>query len=51
MYYGWKDVLKVEYNDPHKFASKLRGFPFTERTNTIGHMGVNNLTPLNGRLC
>ena len=27
--YDWKDVLKVEYNDPHKFASKLHGFPFT----------------------
>ena len=36
--YGWKDVLKVEYNDPHKFASKLRGFPFTGRTNTVGHL-------------
>ena len=24
-----KDVLKVEYNDPHKFAMKLRGFSFT----------------------
>ena len=35
--YGWKDVLKVEYTDPHKFASKLRGFPFTVRTNTVGH--------------
>ena len=35
--YGWKDVLKVEYNDPHKFASKLPGFPFTLRTNTVGH--------------
>ena len=28
------DVLKVEYNDPHKFASQLRVFPFTLRTNT-----------------
>ncbi len=27
--YGWKDVLKVEYNDPHKYASKLCGFPFS----------------------
>ena len=35
--YGWKDVLKVEYNDPHKFASKSRGFPSTVRTNTVGH--------------
>ena len=34
---GWKDVFKVEYNDPHKFAPKLRGFPFTVRTNTLGH--------------
>ena len=24
--HGWKDVFKVEYNDAHKFASKLRGF-------------------------
>ena len=23
------DNLKVEYNDPHKHASKLHGFPFT----------------------
>ena len=36
--HGWKDVLKVEYNDPHKFASKLGGFPFTLRTNTVGHL-------------
>ena len=36
--HGWKDVLKVEHNDPHKFASKLRGFPFTVRTNTVGHL-------------
>ena len=27
--YGWKDVLKVEYNDPHEFALKLRVFPIT----------------------
>ncbi len=27
---GWKHVLKVEYDGPHKFSSKLtRGFPFT----------------------
>ena len=25
---GYKDVLKVEYNDPHKFASKLHVFSF-----------------------
>ena len=46
MHTGWKDVLKVhvEYNDPHKFASKLRGFPFTLLTNTVGHF--KNLTVL-----
>ncbi len=27
--HGWKDVLKVEYNDAHKHASKLCGSPFT----------------------
>ena len=27
--HGQKDVLKVEYNDPHKYASKLYRFPFT----------------------
>ncbi len=26
---GWKDVLKVEHKNPHKYASKLSGFPFT----------------------
>ena len=31
-----KNVLKVEYNDLHKYASKLRGFPFTLRTKTVG---------------
>ena len=36
--YGYKDDLKVKYNDPHKFASKLRGFPFTLQTNTVGHL-------------
>ena len=35
--YGWKDVLKVEYNDPHKHASKLHAFPFALQTNTVGH--------------
>ena len=35
---SWKDVLKVEYNYPHKFASKSRGFPFTVLTNTVGHL-------------
>ena len=35
---GWKDVVKVEYNDPHKFASKLSGFLFTVQTNTVGHL-------------
>ena len=33
----FKDVLKVEHNNPHKFASKLRGFHFIARTNTFGH--------------
>ena len=33
--HGWKDVLKVEYNDPHTFATKLGGFPFTLRTNKV----------------
>ena len=28
---GWKDVLKVEYNDPHKYALKWRGLPFPRR--------------------
>ena len=36
--YGWKDVLKVEYNGPHTFASKLRGFPFTVQTNTVSYL-------------
>ena len=31
MHTGWKDMLKVEYNDPHKFASELRDFPFALR--------------------
>ena len=35
--HGWKDVLKVEYNDPHKHASKLHAFPFALQTNTVGH--------------
>ena len=38
MHIGWKDNLKVEYNDPHKFAAKLRGFPFTVQTYTVGHL-------------
>ena len=42
--HGWKDVLKVEYNDPHKFASKLRGFYFTVRTNS--GQPFKNLTPI-----
>ena len=33
-----KNVLKVEYNDPHKLSSKLRGFLFTVRTNTAGNL-------------
>ena len=36
--HGLKDVVKVEYNDPHKHASKLHGFPFTLSTNTVGHL-------------
>ena len=32
--HGWKDILKVEYNDPHKFASELSGFTFALRTNS-----------------
>ena len=28
---------RCDYNDPHKHASKLHGFPFTSRTNTVGH--------------
>ena len=36
--YGWKDFLKVEYNGPHTFASKLRGFPFTVQTNTVSYL-------------
>ena len=36
--YGWKDVLKVEYNDPRKFASKLNGFPFALRTNMVDYL-------------
>ena len=31
-------LFKVEYNDPHKYHSKLRGFPFTSSTNTVGHL-------------
>ena len=41
--YGWKDVLKVEYNDPDKFASKLRGFPFTLQTHTVGYLWESNI--------
>ena len=26
--HGWKDVLKVEYNDPHKHVSIMHGFSF-----------------------
>ena len=49
--YGWKDVVKVEQNDPLKHASKLHGFPFTSSTNTEPFMGVKFLTPINGRPC
>ena len=38
--------LKVEYNDPHKFASKLHGFSFTLLTTRSAIMGVKNLTPI-----
>ena len=31
--------LEVEYNDPHKYHSKLYGFPFTSRTNTVAIYG------------
>ena len=34
-----RDDVKVKYNDPHKYASKLRGFLFTSSTNTVGHYG------------
>ena len=34
-----KEAVKVEYNDPHKHASKLHGFPFTSSTNKVGHYG------------
>ena len=37
-YYGWTDILKVEYNEPHKHAWKLHGFPFTSSTHTVGHL-------------
>ena len=33
-----KMFLKVEYNDPHKHATKLHGFPFTPSTNMVGHL-------------
>ena len=49
-YLGLAELVyrSVEYNDPHKLAPKLRGFPFTLRTNTVCHyMGVNK----NGRPC
>ena len=45
---GLIDNSKAEYNDPHKFALKLRGFPFTLRTNSQPFMGVKYLTPING---
>ena len=40
--YGQKDVVKVEYNDPHKHASNTLGFPFTSSTNTVGHLWESN---------
>ena len=39
-----QDVLKVEYRDPHKHATKLRGFSSTWRNNTVSCYGVKNLT-------
>ena len=36
-------ILEVEYNDPHKFAAKLRGFSFTVRTNTVGRLWESNI--------
>ena len=33
-----KDILKVEYNDPHKYHSKLHGFPSTSSNITSGHL-------------
>ena len=35
--HGLKDVLKVEYNDALKNASKLHGFPDTSWANTPWH--------------
>ena len=32
-----KMFLKVQYNDSHKFTSKLRGILFTLRTKTVGY--------------
>ena len=32
--YGQKDILKVEYNDPYMYHSKLRDFPCASSTNT-----------------
>ena len=45
IFYGKKDVLKVEYIDPHKHASKLRGFLCTSSTKTLalGHLWESNL--------
>ena len=42
MHIGWKDDLTVETNDPHKYALKLRGFPLTSLTNTVGHLWESN---------
>ena len=39
--YGQKDVLKVEYYDTHKYHTKLHGFPFTSRTDTVGLLSIN----------
>ena len=37
--YDKKFILKVvEYNDPHKYHSRLLGFPFTSQTNMASHL-------------
>ena len=43
-YFGEKDVIKLEYNIPHKHTSKLHGFSFTLLTNTVGHLWKSNFS-------